>query len=298
MVIRRSSAAEIEALVADLDGAEEVRRDAAVQQIEELNTVIGSEIVVLNKKGSTAGRDAKARELGSRQARLLASPVVPGEVVTKAGQRADRVAPGPLPLGVAGLALGLVLGAGVAVIRKDPASDPRIGSADRLDGIDSNLVLDGTHDAERSVTWDLAAFMLPVPEDREAPFVIMVDSGPAITDQVAAQELVKALSRRGEPATFVDAGAVHPGKISRGWPTDRKRETWGTRVIVIDTARLDSQASKVDIATRVDMVVLARSVDDDARDVRRLHRLLRSRDVSVDLVTIFPSAPEMITLGL
>lgn len=97
----------------------QLRRDTAAQQVEELSSVIDDEISALSRKPSTIGRDATARELGSHRARLLAGPVVPGQVVTRAGRPAERVAPGPVALGVGGSALGLVLGAGLVVVRRD-----------------------------------------------------------------------------------------------------------------------------------------------------------------------------------
>lgn len=97
----------------------QLRRDTAAQQVEELSSVIDDEISALSRKPSTTGRDATARELGSHRARLLAGPVVPGQVVTRAGQPAERVAPGPVALGVGGSAVGLVLGAGLVVARRD-----------------------------------------------------------------------------------------------------------------------------------------------------------------------------------
>ncbi|MEH3032543.1 MAG: hypothetical protein PGN07_00520 [Aeromicrobium erythreum] len=274
----------------------EVRRDTAAERVSRLDGQIGAALGRLDRIRRTPGRDAKAQELGARQGRLLATQVVPGELVTPAGARSTRVGPGPLVLGASGLALGLLVGTAVALVRRESPTDASIGTAERLDDLVTGLVLDGTQDADEAVTWDLAAFMLPIPKERDAPFLIMVDAGPRISGQVVGKQLVQALGRRGEPSTFIDAGLVHPGKIARGWPTERKRETWGEQVVVLDTTTIGSQTSKVDLATRVDMVVLARSVDDDARDVRRLDNLLRSREVSVDLVTVFPSSPEMVSL--
>ena len=111
------------------------------------------------------------------------------------------------------------------------------------------------------------------------------------------QELVDALARRGRPAHFVDAGGINEGKISRGWPTDKKRTSWAGGVIILDTTSLGSDANKVALATRSDSVVLARSTTDDAAALRRLAGLLRSKNVDIGLTALFPPRPEMMSIN-
>jgi hypothetical protein len=178
--------------------------------------------------------------------------------------------------------------------------DKKRGSGvEGLQALGDQIVLDGTKDTNRADTWDIAAFMLKIPADIgiEDPFLIMVDAeqqhGQSVTP---GQELADALSRRGRSARFVDAGAINEGKISRGWPTEKKRISWAGEIIVIDTSNLTSDANKVALATRSDSVLLARTAADDATALRRLASLLRSKNVDIALTALFPPRPELLTL--
>lgn len=240
----------------------------------------------------------QADALGTTLARLGTTAVDPGRVVGDAGTSAHRSTPGALSLGVAGLFLGLLAGIPLALLRREDNSD--IGGVEALYAIGDQIVLDGTQDAHRADTWDIAAFMLKIPDEIgiEDPFLVMVDSEEAPGRSITAgQELVDALSRRGQTARFVDAGVINEGKISRGWPTDRKRETWAGEVVVIDTTHVTSDAHKVALATRSDCVLLARTTADDASALRRLTGLLRSENVRIELTALFPPRPELVSLN-
>ncbi len=239
----------------------------------------------------------QADALGNTLARLGTMALDPGQVVGDAGSSTQRSTPGGMPLGVAGLFLGLLAGIPIALLRREDNSD--IGSVEALYAIGDQVVLDGTQDTHRADTWDIAAFMLKIPEDIgiEDPFLIMVDAEEAPgRSTTPGQELVDALARRGQTARFVDAGIVNEGKISRGWPTDRKRETWAGEVVVIDTTHVSSDAHKVALATRADSVLLARTTADDASALRRLTGLLSSENVRIALTALFPPRPDMASL--
>jgi capsular polysaccharide biosynthesis protein len=221
----------------------------------------------------------------------------PGQVIGDAEPPTRRSSPGPLPLGVAGALLGLLLGIPLALSRRE--EDTEIGGVEGLASIGDQIVLDGTKDTNRADTWDIAAFMLKIPQDlRSDAFIIMVDAEDDPNSFVApGQELVDALARRGRPAHFVDAGGINEGKISRGWPTDKKRTSWAGGVVVLDTTSLGSDANKVALATRSDSVVLARSTTDDAAALRRLAGLFRSKNVDIGLTALFPPRPEMLSIN-
>ncbi len=240
----------------------------------------------------------QADALGTRLATLGGIDLTPGQVVGSPEVPHHPSTPGALPLGLAGLFLGLLAGIPLALTKKEENSE--IGGVDGLQAIGDQIVLDGTKDTNRADTWDIAAFMLKIPTDIgiEDPFLIMVDAeeqhGRSITP---GQELVDALSRRGRSARFVDAGAINEGKISRGWPTDKKRVSWAGEIIVIDTTHLTSDANKVALATRSDSVLLARSTTDDSAALRRLAGLLRSKNVDIALTALFPPRPELMTIN-
>lgn len=235
--------------------------------------------------------------LGSKLAEFATLDLDPGRVVGQAATPTQRSSLGVLPLGVAGLFLGLIAGVPLALTRK--TDDTHIGGVDGLGVTDDQLVLDGTQDTDRAETWDIAAFMLKIPQNmaEDSAFMIMVDSEPAAGRPAPGQELVEALSRRGRAARFVDAGAINEGKISRGWPTDKKRRSWAGEVVVIDTTNVASDARKVALATRSDSVLVARSTTDDSAALRRLIGLFRSKGVDVALMALFPPRPEYIVLG-
>lgn len=240
----------------------------------------------------------QADALGTQLAELSSFDLNPGQIVGNADVPTARSTPSLISLGLAGLFLGILLGIPMALLRKEENSE--IGGVDGLHSIGDQIVLDGTKDTNRADTWDIAAFMLkiPTPIGVEGPFTIMVDaeeeSGRSITP---GQELVDALSRRGRSARFVDAGAINEGKISRGWPTDKKRDSWAGEIIIIDTTNLTSDANKVALATRSDSVLLARSTTDDSVALRRLAGLLKSKSVDIALTALFPPRPEMIALS-
>lgn len=230
----------------------------------------------------------QADALGTKLAELSNFDLTPGQIVGNAEVPTRSSAPGPVPLGVAGLFLGLLAGVPIALLKKDENSE--IGSVDVLHDIAEQIVLDGTKDTNRADTWDIAAFMLKIPAQigPDRPFTIMVDATPDPgRPTTPGQELADALQRRGRTARFVDASAINEGKISRGWPTEKKRLSWAGEIVIIDTTNLGSDANKVALATRSDSVLLARTTADDAAAVRRLVGLLRSKGVEIALTALF-----------
>jgi capsular polysaccharide biosynthesis protein len=290
----------------------DARHEAAADQVERLEAKAQKQVDTLSALAEKA-KNARASNsspglaerawniqvdtLGAKLAELASLDLDPGRIVSPATPPSQRSTPGVVPLGIAGLVLGLFVGIPVALTRKEENS--QIGGVDGLAVAENEMVLDGTKDTDRAETWDIASFMLKIPQnmDAEGTFTIMVDSEPADGRLAPGQELVDALSRRGRPARFVDAGEINEGKISRGWPTDRKRKSWAGEVVVIDTTNVASDARKVALATRTESVVLARSVTDDARALRRLVGLFHSKGVDIALTVLFPPRPEYIVLG-
>ena len=283
------------------------RRDEAASRIERLSTTAQEKITTLQAAAADPANQAPMMQrslqvqtdaYGNTLAELGNFDLNPGEVVGAAERPSSPTTPGVGPLGLAGLFLGLLAGIPLALLRKEENSE--IGGADGLHALGDQIVLDGTKDTNRADTWDIAAFMLKIPTEIgvDGPFTIMVDAeeepGRGITP---GQELADALLRRGRSARFVDAGAINEGKISRGWPTDKKRVSWAGEVIIIDTTHLTSDANKVALATRSDSVLLARSTTDDSAALRRLVGLLRSKSVDIALTALFPPRHEMVTAG-
>jgi hypothetical protein len=290
----------------------EARHEAAADQVERLEAMAQKQVDTLSElaekarkeRGSDSSPGLAERSwniqvdtLGAKLAELASLDLDPGRIVSPATPPIQRSTPGVVPLGIAGMVLGLFVGIPVALTRK--AENSQIGGVEGLAVAENEMVLDGTKDTDRAETWDIASFMLKVPQnmDADGTFTIMVDSEPADGRLAPGQELVDALSRRGRPARFVDAGDINEGKISRGWPTDRKRKSWAGEVVVIDTTNVASDARKVALATRTESVVLARSVTDDARALRRLVGLFHSKGVDIALTVLFPPRPEYIVLG-
>lgn len=289
------------------------RHDRASAQVESLTKTVQAKVDMLQGLATKSQRAVRSRArtpvaelvkrartvqagaLGRKLAELTTLDLNPGVTIGAATPSSVRSTLGILPLGLAGLALGLIIGIPIALTRK--SDDSRIGSVDGLTPVDDQLVLDGTQDTDPAETWDIAAFMLRIHDTQDQPFLIMVDSEPEPGRPAPGQELVEALSRRGRTARFVDAGTVNEGKISRGWPTDRTRCSWAGEVVVVDTTNVRSDARKVAIATRSDAVLLARSTTDDAGALRRLAGLFDSKGVDIALTVLFPPRPEYIVLG-
>ncbi len=229
--------------------------------------------------------------LANQLAQLSNVDLNPGQVVGAAEDPTSSASPGPVPLGIAGAFLGLLIGIPIALSRRDDRTT--VGGAADLGAIGDHPVVDGTKDHNRADTWDIAALMLTIPDDlRSQSFVIMLDADDDPRAIVApGRELVDALGRHGRAAQFVDASAINEGKISRGWPTATNRASWAGSVVVLDTTALVSHAHKVALATRSDSVVLARSTADDAGSLRRLMGLLRSKNATVELTALFPPRP-------
>lgn len=277
------------------DAANEVKRlvEAANQQIR--NVQINAKRPSNNNEIGQRALQVQADSLAQKIADLGNIDLNPGQVVGSAAVPASPSTPGPVPLGLAGLVLGLFAGIPIALLRKE--EDSEIGGVEGLHAIGDQIVLDGTKDTNRADTWDIAAFMLKIPAQigPEGPFTIMVDAEKAGRTTTPGQELVDALQRRGRTARFVDAGAINEGKISRGWPTEKKRISWGGEIVVIDTTHLNSDANKVALATRSDSLLLARSTTDEAAALRRFTGLLKSKGVDIALTALFPSATESVT---
>jgi hypothetical protein len=282
------------------------RRGDAQDEVDRLVKAATDQIAAIQAKASKpayltplAQRALRiqADALGTKLAELANFDVTPGQVVGSADTPSKRSTAGPVPLGLAGLFLGLLAGIPIALVRKE--EDSEIGSVDGLSVLGDQIVLDGTKDTNREDTWDIAAFMLKIPTelDPENPFIIVVDAegGPS-RSTMPGQELIDALGRRGRSGRFVDAGAINEGKISRGWPTDKKRQSWAGEIVVIDTSHITSDANKVAMATRCDSLLLVRSTDDDAAALRRLTSLLKSKNVDIALAALFPPRPDMISL--
>jgi hypothetical protein len=273
-----------------------VRGEAAAKTVQELQEATWDRIDMLEDSADRYPEDSPAREsilteaktLGTRAAELATVDTSPGRVL---GAPATPSAPsslGVLPLGVAGLALGLLVAVPVALTRRDRAPDPGvIATAQDLGSTQGSAVLDGTADASPQDTWDVAALMLDLPATAPAdgPVTLLVD-GSAGTE--SGEGLAEALRRRGLPVRHVDASALLESKIARGWPTDRKKATWAGELVVIDSSALASDALVATLGTRVDHVVLARSVDDDAVAARRVRSLLAVQGVDVALTVLLP----------
>lgn len=284
------------------------RRSKASAEVDRLVKAATQQIVDVQDKadqpayGSSIAQRAlriQADSLGSKLAALGNVDLDPGQIVGEADTPSTPSTPGPLPLGLAGLFLGLLIGIPLALTRRDD-DETEIGTVEGLAVLGDQIVLDGTKDTNRDDTWDIAAFMLKIPSDisTDKPFVIVVDAENGHgRSAMPGQELIDALSRRGRSARFVDAGAINEGKISRGWPTDKKRQSWGGEIVVIDTSLISSDANKVAMATRSDSLLLVRSTDNDAAALRRHVGLLRSENVEIALAVLFPPRPEMISLN-
>lgn len=284
-----------------------VRRNQAAETTERLVKAAKEQIATIQVAAADPAQQdpisqrslqIQADALSARLAQLSTFDLVPGQIVGAAEVPTSASTPGPVALGLAGLFLGLLAGIPLALLKKE--EDSEIGGVDGLHAIGDQIVLDGTKDTNRADTWDIAAFMLKIPAEIgiEEPFTIMVDAqeepGRSIT---AGQELADALQRRGRPARFVDAGMINGGKISRGWPSERKRLSWAGEIIIIDTTHLTSDANKVDLATRSDSILLARSTTDDSVALRRLVGLLKSKGVDIALTALFPSRHELMSMG-
>ncbi len=275
-----------------LDARRDDARARVDRLVEETTKQLASVTKAADAPDATAARkrplNVRSDALAENLARLGTFDVDPGQVVSRAEQPEGRSTPSLLQLGLAGLFLGLLFGIPVALLRKE--DDSEIGTIDRLSVVSGQIVLDGTRDPHRSDTWDIAAFMLRLPEDLgDTAFTIMVDADDNEQLVAPGEELVDALARRGRHAHFVDASAINEGKIRRGWPTERKISSWAGKIIVIDTTLISSAANKVAIASRSDAVLLARTTTDDATALRRLVGLLTSRDVAITLSCLFPS---------
>jgi capsular polysaccharide biosynthesis protein len=282
------------------------RRSAASDEVDRLVKAASTQIDDIQDKAEKPAYDTpiarrslsiQADALGTKLAELGNFDLNPGQIVGKADTPSKPSTPSAASLGLAGLFLGVLAGIPIALLRKE--EDSEIGSVDGLGVLGDQIVLDGTKDTNRDDTWDIAAFMLKIPAVLEVdrPFIIVVDAEASLgRSEMPGEELINALARRGRSARFVNANAINEGKISRGWPTAKKRESWGGEIIVIDTSLISSDANKVALATRSDAVMLVRSTTDDAAALRRHYGLLKSENVDIALTALFPPRPEMISL--
>lgn len=270
-----------------------VRGDQAADEVQTLMTSSWDRVTDLEKSAEDYPEDSPARAsilrqaeaLGDRAAELSTVDTSPGQIVGATPTPTGPSSLGVLPLGVAGLALGLLVGIPVSLLRRDRESG--IGDVKGLGAISEAAVLDGTRDRRPRDTWDIAALMLKLPAEPsgDVGHTVVVDGPPGTHP---GEELVSALRRRGRQVRLVDATAVNENKIARGWPTQRKLSTWVGEVVVIDSSALESDALRVGLASRCTQVVLVRTVEDDALQARRLRGLLRAQGVDVALTVLLP----------
>ncbi len=284
------------------------RRSAASDEVDRLVKAATTQIGEIQDKADQAAYSTpiarrslsiQADALGTKLAELSNFDLNPGQIVGKADLPSKPSTPSAASLGLAGLFLGVLAGIPIALLRKDD-DNTEIGSVDGLAVLGDQIVLDGTKDTNRDDTWDIAAFMLKIPAviELDKPFIIVVDAEASLgRSEMPGEELINALARRGRSARFVNADAINEGKISRGWPTAKKRESWGGEIVVIDTSLISSDANKVAMATRSDALMLVRSTTDDAAALRRHYGLLKSENVDIALTALFPPRPEMVTLN-
>lgn len=279
------------------------RRQRIIEdQVDRLRLAAARQIVTLDEWGDRPGNDTEVAQrslerqadaLGTRSAELSNLDLEPGSLLgpaTVPGEGSGLALPAFL---VAGLALGTLIGAVVALTRREK-DDRSIRDVLGLDERGVLMTLDGTADAEWDHTWDLAATMLTIPSTlpRGKALTIVVDAEQA-HGRPAGQSLVSALDRRGRKAKLIDARTISDSKINRGWPSEG---SWAGELVVIDSTTLESDALKVNLAGRADMVLLSRTTDDDAPGLARLQSLLRSKGVTIDLTVLFPARPEFVSL--
>lgn len=275
-----------------------VRGKTAADEVQAQQEATWDRVSMLERSAQRypAGSPAKAsilrqaESLGDRAAELATADTTPGQILGATATPSGPSSLGVLPLGVAGLALGLLVAVPVALTRRT-APSAGIGDVGGLGSINEAAVLDGTRDPRPQDTWDIAALMLKLPSEAPADsgYTLVVDGSVGTQPGTA---LAEALRRRGRVVRHVDAAVINEGKLARGWPTQRKQSTWGGEVVVIDSSELTSDALKVTLATRCDQIVLARSVDDDALAARRLRGLLRAQGVDVALTVLLPQRDE------
>ena len=285
----------------------DVRGSDAAEEIDGLLEATGARINALQRSAAVrpAGDPlrssflAQIDDLSSRAAALSNLDADPGRSLGAADVPSGPSTPGLLPLALAGLVLGFIVAVPVAMLRRDPEPTPDIGGVHGLSAPDDSIVLDGTMDADRAETWDIAAIMLKLPSTipPNQAYTIMVDATPTASGMQPGSELVEALARRGRTARLVEASVIADGKISRGWPTDRKMATWGGEVVVIDSTGVTSDANRVQLASRCDQVVLARTSADDADVLRRLRGLLKANSIDIALTVLFPHRAEVVRLS-
>ncbi|CAN5349067.1 hypothetical protein BH09ACT10_BH09ACT10_19830 [soil metagenome] len=275
----------------------EIRHDQASAAVAARTKAAADEIDRLKAQASNGSPsdltkrsiETRVDELSKRLADLSNVDLNPGAVVDDATVPTSRSTPAIGWLIAAGALLGLLAGILLA-LRRDKL-DPAIRRAEALTAMGLSPVLDGTNDPDAGDTWDIAAVMLKVPNDIgfELPFTIMVDATIAKGGYSTGTDLVAALERRGQIARYVDASAINDGKISRGWPSDRKLRSWGGEVVIIDTTKIPSAAHRAAVAARCNSVVIARQSGANALAVKRFVSLLRSESIDIAL-TVLTSA--------
>lgn len=275
------------------------RREDGTAEVDRLEKAAQAQLTSLQRQSRTAtGYQQRAiaiqvEALAAQLAQLGNVDLTPGSVIGAAETPNGRSGPGPIPLGLAGGVLGLLLGVPLALTRRDRSTT--IGSVEGLADLGDQIVLDGTQDTNRGDTWDIAAFMLKIPAElTDTAYVVLVDAADDPSRIVApGQELVDALGRRGRVAHFVDASGIDDARINRGWPADRRRTAWAGEVVVVDSTGVHSDTQKVALAARCDTVVIARSTGDDSAALRRLAGLFKAKNVDVTLTALFPPRPTL-----
>jgi capsular polysaccharide biosynthesis protein len=273
----------------------DTRRDVATARIKHLREHTKDQIDALSGDSGSEfdnqARLAQADTLGASLAALAVADPDPGHIVGPPQLPPSRSNLMLASMGMAGLLLGLFVGAAVALRRTDSRIHTVAGMETDAEDL---LVLDGTRVADRTQTWDLVARMVNNRAFVSRERTIVVDGEDPAGRLPSGQELVDALQRRGVTAEFVAAESIDEKLLKHGWPSDGQRRSWAGKVVVIDTTKLDSDADRVTLAAGADSVVIARRTDDDAVALHRRMTLLKMGGAKIAMSVLFPARPALV----
>lgn len=268
----------------------QVRRTTVAKDVKAQLANVDKRIASLRRAGGKGKKASAGSEstnelsyLLERRSQLVTAPDDPGHIVTQALPPRSTSSPGPVIFGAGGLAVGLVAGVALALVRE--RTDRRIRGADRLATIVGHNVIDfGPHaDPDEVSNRVILRLGLNLDTPMTRVGVLGVDRASA---HVLATHLVERLDDAGYDAVYATWTSAPAAPVSASGGKRRSE----SRVVLISASVEDSLSKTVSLSRNVDKIVVTAARRGSVRDVEALLAELGDVDAHVDALALVDTA--------
>ena len=253
---------------------------------------------LLEQLSDDAGEGASPTDLATIQQitnlRILQSQIAdvavdPGVVITVAEPSSDRAGPGLLLFIVPGLVLGVMAGLVAAIVHD--RRDPKVHSGERLAERFTVRVVDEDETGDAAALAFRVAAMVGLLEPISSrPRVVGVLGADQRSAQYLGDLLADSVETAGLEVGSIEVGPAQRELIQSGWPSPKTVSRWGAScdVLVVTVPQSNAVATTVQVATRIDCVVVAADAESRLVAVADLVDRLDDLSVEPDAVVVLP----------